>query len=241
VRAVHEHAERLRWLEQERHEQGNAWRLHPVVEALQALRGVQFTVAVPTVAERGDRTRFDPPRALMKCLGRMPSEYSTGERRRQGAITKAGNTHARRALVEGAWAYRYTAKVSRHLQLRLAKPPKAIQDISWQAQVRLCQRYRKLMARGKHANQVVVAVARELVGCMWPLRNRSPSPRHRIGLWMAPVPIIEQGSDVHRKRGSPGVVESSLALRGCQKPSSLDRGRHPTDTRKVVANPRISA
>jgi transposase len=99
-------------------------------------------------------------------LGLTPSESSSGPRRRQGAITKAGNTQARRALVEGAWAYRYPAKVSRHLQLRLETQPKVIQDISWKAHVRLCKRYRKLLARGKHANQVVVAIARELVGFM---------------------------------------------------------------------------
>jgi transposase len=102
----------------------------------------------------------------MKFLGLIPSEYSRAERRRQGSITKAGNTHAHRALVEGAWAYRYPAKVSRHLQLRLESQPKAIQDLSWKAQVRLCKRFRRLLARGKHANQVVVAIARELVGFM---------------------------------------------------------------------------
>ena len=149
VRAVTEHTERLQRLEQELHEQVTAWRLHPVVEALQALRGVQFTVAVTLVAELGDLTRFDNPRQLMNYLGLTPSEYSSGERRRQGGITKTGNTHARRALVEGAWAYRYPAKVSRHLQLRLEKLPKPIQDISWKAQVRLCKRYRQLMATGQ--------------------------------------------------------------------------------------------
>lgn len=148
--------------------------MHPVIEALQALRGVQCTVAVTTVAELGDLTRFNNPRELMKFLGLIPSEYSTGERRRQGAITKAGNTHARRALVEGAWAYRYPAKVSRHLPRRLETPPKAIQDISWKAQVRLCKRYRRLLARGKHANQVVVAIARELVGFMWAITKQVP-------------------------------------------------------------------
>jgi transposase len=172
VRAVTEHTERLQRLEQELHEQVQSWRLHPVVEALQALRGVQFTVAVTTVAELGDLSRFDNPRQLMKFLGLIPSEYSSAERRRQGSITKAGNTHARRALVEGAWAYRYPAKVSRHLQLRLETQPKAIQDISWKAQVRLCKRYRRLMARGKHANQVVVAIARELVGFMWAIAKQ---------------------------------------------------------------------
>jgi transposase len=174
VRAVTEHTERLQRLEHELHEQVKAWRLHPVIEALQALRGVQFTVAVTTVAELGDLTRFDHPRERMKFLGLIPSEYSSGERRRQGSMTKAGNTHARRVLVEGAWAYRYPAKVSRHLQLRLETQPKAVQDISWKAQVRLCKRYRRLIARGKHANQVVVAIARELVGFMWAIAKEVP-------------------------------------------------------------------
>jgi transposase len=174
VRAVNEHTERLQRLEQELHEQVQAWRLQPVVDALQALRGVQFTVAVTTLAELGDLTRFENPRQLMKFLGLIPSEYSSGERRRQGAITKAGNSHARRALVEGAWAYQYPAKVSRHLQLRLEQQPKAIQDISWKAQVRLCNRYRCLIARGKHTNLVVVAIARELIGFMWAIAHQVP-------------------------------------------------------------------
>jgi len=177
VRAVNEHTERLGRLEQELQDQAKSWRLHPVVEALQALRGVQFIVAVTTVAELGDLTRFDNPRQLMKFLGLIPAEYSSGERRRQGSLTKAGNTHARRALVEGAWAYRYPAKVSRHLQLRLEQQPKTIQDISWKAQVRLCKRFRRLMARGKHANQVVVAIARELVGFMWAIAKQVPVTR----------------------------------------------------------------
>jgi transposase len=126
------------------------------------------------VAELGDLSRFDNPRELMKFLGLIPSEYSTGERRRQGAMTKAGNPHARRARVEGAWAYRDPAKVSRHLQLRLEKQPKGLQPISWKAQVRLGKRYRRLMARGKHANQVVVAIARELVGFMWAIAKQVP-------------------------------------------------------------------
>ncbi len=174
VRAVNEHTERLQRLAQELQEQVHTWRLQPVVEALQALRGVQFTVAVTIVAELGDLTRFDNPRQLMSYLGLTPSEYSSGQRRCQGAITKTGNSHARRALVEGAWAYRYPAKVSRHLLLRLEKLPKAVQDISWKAQVRLCKRYRKLSARGKHANQVVVAIARELIAFMWAIAKEVP-------------------------------------------------------------------
>jgi transposase len=106
VRAVTEHTERLQRLEQELHEQVSTWRLPPVVEALRALRGVPFTVAVTMVAALGDRTRFANPRPLMQFLGLIPADYSTGDRRRQGSITTAGHRHARRVLVEGAWAYR---------------------------------------------------------------------------------------------------------------------------------------
>jgi transposase len=174
VRAVTEHTERLTRLEQELHTQVQTWRLAPVVDALQALRGVQFTVAVTTVAELGDLTRFDNPRQLMNYLGLTPSEYSTGERRQQGGITKPGHSHARRALVAGAWASRYPATSSRHLQRRLAKVPKPIQDISWKAQIRLCKRSRQGSARGKKANQVVGAIAQELSACMWAIAQEVP-------------------------------------------------------------------
>src|SRR3989475_2340879 len=167
LRAVSEPTERLQRLEAELQTQVQTWRWAPVVEAVQGLRGVQFTVAVTLIAELGDLSRFDNPRQLMSYLGLIPSEHTSGERRRQGGITKTGNSHARRALIEGAWAYRYPAKVSRHLQLRLEKLPKVIQDISWKAQVRLCKRYRRLIAQGKHANEVVVATAREMAAFVW--------------------------------------------------------------------------
>lgn len=130
VRAVTEPTERLQRLEQALQEQVNTWRLAPVVEALQALQGVQCTMAVTTVAERGDLTRFTSPKQLMRDLGLTPSEYASGPRPSQGGITTTGNRHARRALVEGAWAYRYPAKVSRHLQLRLEQLPNPIQDLT---------------------------------------------------------------------------------------------------------------
>jgi transposase len=167
VRAVTEQQERHDRLERELEEAVKGWRLYPVVEALQALRGVNLTAAVILMAELGDITGFDNPRKLMSYLGLTPSEYSSGDRRQQGGITKAGNGHARRALVEGAWAYRYPAKVSRHLQLRLEKLPAEIQTISWKAQVRLCKRYRQLSLRGKHVNQVAVAIAREMAAFAW--------------------------------------------------------------------------
>src|SRR4029453_497169 len=134
VRAVSEHTERLQRLEQELQEQVKSWRLHPVVEALQALRGVQVPVAVTMVAELGDLSRFDTPRELMKFRALPPSEYPPGERRHQGSIPKAGNTHARQALVEGAWAYRYPAKVSRHVQVSVENKPKGTRAIRGKAQ-----------------------------------------------------------------------------------------------------------
>ena len=176
VRAVNGHTERLQRLEQARHEQAQAWRLLPLVEAFQALRGVPCTVAGIIAAELGDLTRVDNPRQLRSSLGLTPSEYSRGERRRQGGITKAGHTQARRALVEGAWASRDPAKVSRHLQLRLEQRPKRLQDIGWKAHVRLCKRDRHLSARGKHAKQVVVAIARELSAFMWAIAQEVGLP-----------------------------------------------------------------
>jgi transposase len=173
VRAVTEEQDRLQRLEQELRAAVKGWRLLPLVEALQALRRVELTGAVILAAELGDITRFDRPRKLMGYLGLTPSEYSSGERRRQGGITKAGHGHARRALVEGAWADRSPAKVSRHLQLRLEKLPAEIQAIAGKAQVRLCRRYRQLAAR-KHANQVVVAIAREMAAFAWAIARLVP-------------------------------------------------------------------
>jgi transposase len=167
VRAVTEHTERLPRLEQALQARVNTWRLAPVVEALQALRGVQCTVAVTTVAALGDLTRLTNPTPLMRDLGLTPAESSRGPRRSQGGLTQTGTRHARRALVEGAWADRYPATVSRHLHRRLAQLPQPIQDLRWKAQVRLCTRYRPLMARGQHAHHVVVAMARALVALLW--------------------------------------------------------------------------
>lgn len=112
----------------------------------------------------------------MSDLGLTPSEYSSGPRRSQGGITKTGNRHARRALVEGAWAYRYPATVSRHLPRRLAQRPTPIQDLRWKAQVHLCTRSRPRIARGKHAHQVVVAIARAWVALMWAMARDIPLP-----------------------------------------------------------------
>ncbi len=174
IRAVDEQVERLRRIEQELLELAPSWRLFPVVEALQALRGVQWVVATTILAELGDLTRFDNPRQLAAFVGLIPSEYSSGDSRRQGGITKTGNGRARRALTEAAWAYRYSPKISPIIQKRIEALPKAIQDIGWKAQLRLCKRFRRLTARGKHSNVAVTAVARELIGFMWAIAKEVP-------------------------------------------------------------------
>jgi transposase len=174
LRAVSEPHERRQRLEHARQEHVKAWRLSPVVEALQALRGVQGPVAVTLVAAMGELTRFESPRELMKLLGLIPSDSASAAPRRQGSMTQAGNTHARRVLVEGAWAYRDPAKVSRHVPRRLAPQPQVIQAISGKAQVRRCQRDHRRVSRGQQAHGVPVAIARELIGCMWAMAKEGP-------------------------------------------------------------------
>lgn len=171
VNTITERTQRVERLERMLAEQVKDWHFAPLVDALQAMRGMRFINAVTVIAELGDLTRFDNPRQLMCFLGLVPSQYSSGERTRHGSITKSGNRHARRNLVEAAWAYRYQAKVSREIQIRQAKIPLVIREIAWKAQLRLCARYRKLVARGKNKNIVVVAIARELVAFMWDIAH----------------------------------------------------------------------
>lgn len=174
LHAVDEQVERVTRLECELAELAPSWRLQPVVEALQALRGVQWLVAITIVAELGDLTRFDNPRQLAAFVGLIPSEHSSGSTRRQGGITKTGNSRARRALIEAAWAYRFPAKVSEHIQKRIERLAKPIQAIGWKAQVRLCARFRRLVSRGKHPNVAVTAIARELLAFMWAIAREVP-------------------------------------------------------------------
>ena len=143
------------------------WSLGPVVRALQALRGIALVAAATLVAELGDMTRFTNPRQLMAYLGLVPSEHSSGGKRRQGGITKAGNGAARRMLIEAAWTYRFPARISPDLLLRQEGVSKAIRETAWKAQTRLCGRYRKLSLSGKSAKIVTTAIARELSGFVW--------------------------------------------------------------------------
>jgi transposase len=167
IDAIEDAARRLHALDQQLLANAPGWSMAPVVRAYQAMRGVSFIVAATFAAEVGDVRRFDNPRQLMAFLGLVPSERSTGETVRRAGLTLAGNRRARRVLVEGAWTYRYPARVSETLRVRLEGLPKAVRDIAWKAQVRLCARYRRLVATGKKMPVIVAAIAREMAAFLW--------------------------------------------------------------------------
>ncbi|MDH3714928.1 MAG: IS110 family transposase [Gammaproteobacteria bacterium] len=146
------------------------WSLAPVVDSMVALRGVDKIAAITLLAELGDLTQFSSPKQLMGYLGLVPSEHSTGTRRRQGGITLMGNAHARRMLVEAAWSYRFPARQTMHLKRKAQQASSSeAKVIAWQAQAqrRLCGRYRTLVHAGKCTKVTCVAIARELVGFIW--------------------------------------------------------------------------
>ena len=128
------------------------------------------------LAELGDISRFESPRQLMAYLGLVPSEHSSGSRRRQGGITLAGNGHARRMLVESAWSYRFPARQTMHLKRKAVNASESAKAIAWRAQKRLCGRYRTLTRAGKCTRLVCVAIARELAGFIWDIvRHEMPN------------------------------------------------------------------
>src|SRR5262245_9090872 len=148
------------------------WTLAPVVAALQTMRGVALVNAATLIAELGDLSRFANPRQLMAYLGLVPSEHSSRTSIKRGGLTKAGNSAARRLLIEAAWCYRFPARVSRELLLRQESQPKPIREIAWKGQLRLCARYRRLTRAGKPANVVTAAIARELTGFVWAIARQ---------------------------------------------------------------------
>jgi transposase len=170
-----EHAqERLRGVEAVIAEFLPEWSLAPMVEALQALRGVRLVTAATIVAEIGDLRRFETAGQLMSYLGLVPGERSTGETRRRLGITKAGNTRVRRALVESAWTYRHVPRTGQLKQTVHDRVPPAVRDIALKAQTRLCRRYRALAKRGKKLTVAVTAIARELAGFIWAIGRAMP-------------------------------------------------------------------
>jgi len=158
---------RVAALEEEMRQAMQGWSLAPVVTGLMALRGVELITAMTIVAELGDMSRFDSARQIMAHLGLVPSEYSSGNRQKRGGITKTGNGHARRVLIEASWCYRSPARKTAQIQRRAEKTSEEVQTIAWKAQKRLCKRYWYLVNKGKRPVEACTAVARELSGFMW--------------------------------------------------------------------------
>ena len=141
--------------------------LQEVVQALQALRGIAQISAVTMVSELGQISRFGRARQLMGYSGAVASEDSSGKRVQRGAITKTGNAHLRRVLMEAAWCYRHRPAIGATLRKRQEGLGEEIKEIAWKAQHRLHKRYRTLLAAGKDKRKVVTAVGRELLGFIW--------------------------------------------------------------------------
>ena len=172
IDAVHENMHRVDRLTDQIRQLVPSWQLSPVVAALQSARGVSLIVAVTILAEIGDLGRFANPDQLMAYLGLVPSEHSSGEKTKRGAITKTGNSHARKVLIEAAWAYRMQPRVSRLLLKRQQGLSDQVRQISWKAQLRLCTRFRRMVARGKPKPVVVTAIARELSAFLWAITKQ---------------------------------------------------------------------
>ena len=167
LHSITEATARIARLEQALRDALPDWSLAPLVQALQALRGVQLIASMTLVAELQDFVRFESPRKLMAYVGLVPGEHSSGPKRRQGSITKAGNSAARRMLVEVAWHYQHPARITPIIATRQDHLPKAVTDIAWAAQLRLNAKFRRLLARRVMKTKAVVAVARELAGFVW--------------------------------------------------------------------------
>ena len=184
LHAITEATTRIARLEQALRETLADWSLKPLVQALQALRGVQLIAAMTLVAELQDFVRFANPRQLMSYVGLVPGEHSSGAKRRQGSITKAGNSAARRMRVEVAWHYQHSPRVTPIIATRCDQLPKAVTDIAWAAQLRLNAKFRRLAARRVTKTKVVVAVARELTGFVWAIGREV----HSSGWQGVPLP-----------------------------------------------------
>jgi transposase len=167
ILATQHATERLKRIEAAIIEFMPGWSLAPVVDALQALRGVQLVTAATIMVEIGDLRRFDNPRQLMGYLGLVPGERSTGDTVHRLGITKAGNGRVRRALIESAWTYRHLPRTSKLKHYVHERVPAAVRDIALKAEARLCGPYRTLADRGKPLTVAVTAITRELAGFVW--------------------------------------------------------------------------
>ncbi|WP_456151317.1 IS110 family RNA-guided transposase [Aquibacillus koreensis] len=173
LQQLKEFQQRLKILEKEIENQAKEGAHAPMIQTLMTLRGVAVITATSLVAEIGSFDRFLTPQHFMSYTGLVPSENSSGSTRKLGEITKTGNRHVRKLLIEAAWSYRYQPAVKGELKKRQKDHPTNVLGISWKAQNRLHTKYFRLLGRGKESGKAITAVARELAGFIWAIANES--------------------------------------------------------------------
>jgi transposase len=150
------------------------WSMKPLVDAISLMKGINTIAAATVLSVTGDLRRFASPMQLSSYFGLVPGEHSSGNNVKRTGITKTGNSEARRVLIQGAWCYRFPARVTKQKELQLTAAEKAIRDVAWRAQVRLCSRYRRFIANGKKSPVACAAVARELATFIWEMGQIVP-------------------------------------------------------------------
>jgi transposase len=174
INSIHDAEERYGRLIKQTEENLSLWSLKPLVDALCLMKGINLVAATTILSVTGDLRRFAAPTQLSAYFGLVPSEHSSGGSINRRGITCAGNTEARRTLIQSAWCYRFPARVTEPKEAKLATTEKAIRDVAWRAQTRLCSRYRRLVALGKKSPVVCAAVARELTTFIWEMGQVVP-------------------------------------------------------------------
>jgi transposase len=216
------------------------WSLFPLVQNLGALRGLDTIASAGLTAAIGDPSRFASAPDFMAYLGLVPSEHSSGPKRRMGAITKSGDIHARTLLIEAAHCYRFPARIARHKMATMDLVPDAVRIIAWKAQTRLCQRYRRLMAKGKPRQVVVTAIARELAGFVWaiacitsdpPAKTSGVTPAsEEVGLTGCGAATVSSRNDSerHASLARPGMRQAHARRGRQEEPEEMTAEHHST-------------
>ena len=176
------------------------WSLFPLVQNLGALRGLDTIASAGLAAAIGDPSRFASAPDFMAYLGLVPSEHSSGPKRRIGAITKSGDVHARTLLIEAAHSYRFPARIARRKLTAIDAVPEAVRTIAWKAQTRLCQRYRYMMAKDKPKPVIVTAIARELAGFVWSIACITSDPPAKTSPATTPSEEVRLTKSTSRSR-----------------------------------------
>jgi transposase len=216
------------------------WSLFPLVRNLCALRGLDTIAGAGLAAAIGDPSRFSTASNFMAYLGLVPSEHSSGTQRHTGAITRTGDIHARTLLIEAAHCYRFPARIARHKLAAVDAVPEAVRVIAWKAQTRLCQRYRRMMAKGKPRQVVVTAIARELAGFVWaiacitsdpPAKTSAVAPAsEEVGLTSRRTTIVSSRNDSQRRNevARPGTRQEHARHARPEKPEQMIAHHHST-------------